>query len=221
MLVRPKCIPRSSFVLSLLVVGAAAGVGCGGSSPPAPTSTAAAVAGPVDVHCTDNGVEIKQAIGTCVVDNGTTTPSADDGGADGATSDDGGTNDGGSGVVDVGPPMYNAEGDDDDCKYHVTWTSTAVKENAGVTFDVNIMRRMDGMPATGANVQIEAYLNTHHPTPSTDVPNSESAGGNYRIGPVVFDAPGMWTVRFHFYETCSDEPEDSPHGHAAFFVDVP
>lgn len=33
--------------------------------------------------------------------------------------------------------------------------------------------------------------------------------------------PGRWMVRSHLYETCSDEPEDSPHGHAAFFVTVP
>ena len=32
---------------------------------------------------------------------------------------------------------------------------------------------------------------------------------------------GDWTVRFHFYENCNDAPEDSPHGHAAFFVHVP
>jgi hypothetical protein len=204
------------------MVGAAAVVGCGSSSP-TPTSTAAAVAGPVDMHCTDNGVEIKQAVGICMAGNGTTTSPADDGGADGGASDDGGSDDGGNsgGVSDVGPPLYNAEGDDDDCKYHVKWTSTAVKENVGVTFDVNVTRRMDGKPATGANVQIEAYLNAHHPTPSTDIPNTESAGGNYSVGPVIFDAPGNWTVRFHLYETCSDEPADSPHGHAAFFVDVP
>jgi hypothetical protein len=28
-------------------------------------------------------------------------------------------------------------------------------------------------------------------------------------------------VRFHLHENCSDVPEDSPHGHAAFYVSVP
>ena len=40
-------------------------------------------------------------------------------------------------------------------------------------------------------------------------------------GPVQFDAPGQWTVRFHLHDNCSDEPADSPHGHAAFFIGVP
>jgi hypothetical protein len=28
-------------------------------------------------------------------------------------------------------------------------------------------------------------------------------------------------VRFHFYEDCLDLLPDSPHGHAAYFIDVP
>jgi hypothetical protein len=140
---------------------------------------------------------------------------------DGGGSSDGGADDGGgSGGSTYGPTLYNAEGDDDDCKYHVSWKSTAVKENVGVFFYVNAIRRVDGKPVTGANVQVEVYID-NHPTPSTDIPNTESAGGNYKIGPIVFDEPGKWTVRFHFYETCSDQPQDSPHGHAAFFVSVP
>ena len=34
--------------------------------------------------------------------------------------------------------MFNAEGDDDDCKYHIIWTSTPVRENASVTFTVTL-----------------------------------------------------------------------------------
>jgi len=45
--------------------------------------------------------------------------------------------------------------------------------------------------------------------------------GVYSVGPVRFDQAGRWTVRFHFFETCLDAREDSPHGHAAFYVDVP
>jgi hypothetical protein len=215
-----EMIPSSSaLVLLSLAVAASAAIDCGSSNSQPATSTAAAVAGPVDMHCTENGVEIKQAIGMCVVDGGTSSAlSADDGGADGG--DDGG--DGGGGTTsDYGPTLYNAEGDDDDCKYHVTWTSTAVKENVGVTFDVTAIRRADGQPATGADVVLEVYLTLTHPTPSLDIRSTESAGGNYKVGPVIFDQPGVWTVRFHFYETCSDEPEDSPHGHAAFRVNVP
>ena len=48
----------------------------------------------------------------------------------------------------------------------------------------------------------------------------------YKVGPIRFDAAGnapghYWTVRFHLYEECNDSPEDSPHGHAAFYVSVP
>ena len=38
---------------------------------------------------------------------------------------------------------------------------------------------------------------------------------------VRFDAKGRWTVRFHLHEECADEAPDSPHGHIAFFIDVP
>jgi hypothetical protein len=234
---------RGAVLAGVVLVGAS----CGGSSPPPVTSTAAALQGPVDMHCTMNDMEIKQPIGMCVVVGGSTSAlsAADDGGADaadgalegsagdggnttvGGSASDAGASDGGDGgsacgaTADYGCTMYNAEGDDDDCKYHVSWKSTAVKENAGVTFYVTATRRADGQPATGADVQLEVYLNPYHPTPSLNIPNTESPGGNYKVGPVVFDAAGTWTVRFHFYEMCSDVPDDSPHGHAAFYVAVP
>jgi len=93
-------------------------------------------------------------------------------------------------------------------------------ENVGVTFYVTAARRADGQPATGANVQLDVTIG-NHPTPSVDIRSTESAGGNYKVGPEIFDQSGIWTVRFHFYETCSDQPKNSPHGHAAFRVNVP
>jgi hypothetical protein len=42
----------------------------------------------------------------------------------------------------------------------------------------------------------------------------------FQGGPLRFDRSGRWVVRFHFYEDCNDG-ESSPHGHIAFFVDVP
>jgi hypothetical protein len=200
-----------------LVGAALVAVGCGGTSSPAMT-TVAEVVGPADMHCTMNGMEIKQEIGMCL----TATGGGSDGGgapsqAD-AAADDGGGNNGAA--SDFGATLYNHEGEDDDCKYHVSWASTAVAENAGVTFDVTVTRRADGKPALGADVQIEAFLDDTHPTPTIDIPSKDLGGGKYRVGPVVFDAPGKWTVRFHLYETCADAP-DSPHGHAAFYVDVP
>ena len=32
--------------------------------------------------------------------------------------------DGGAPTSDYGETLFNAEGDDDDCKYHVKWTAT-------------------------------------------------------------------------------------------------
>jgi hypothetical protein len=180
-------------------------------------STAAAITGPADMHCTVGGVAVKMEIGACLM-GGSGTPTVDaanadsDGGADGGAS---------GGTSDFGATLDNAEGDDDDCKYHVSWTSTEVKENAGVTFEVTVTRLADGMPATGADVQIEAFLDTTHPTPTIVIPTNELGGGKYRVGPLVFDKPGNWTVRFHLYEMCSDQNQDSPHGHAAFYVQVP
>ena len=202
------------------------------------------------MHCTMNDMDIKQTIGMCMPSNdaapfavaltvadggapdsadGSATEAGADGGIVDAATTEGGTGgsasdagaDGGAPVSDYGPTMYNNSGSDDDCKYNVNWESTPVKENVGVTFYMNAIRRADEQPAEGANVVLEVYLNSSHPTPSTNIPNKELSGGNYIVGPVIFDAPGMWTVRFHLYEMCSDDPEDSPHGHAAFYVNVP
>ena len=40
-------------------------------------------------------------------------------------------------------------------------------------------------------------------------------------GPIQFDMPGRWLIRFHVYHTCLDLVNTSPHGHAAFFLNVP
>jgi hypothetical protein len=132
---------------------------------------------------------------------------------------------------DYGPTMFDSEGDDDDCKYHVKWTSSAISENSNVTFTVVATNKTDGTPLTGpgpttgvgagADVYIEAYLDDTHPAPLTQQSSDETTPGTYAIGPIQFDASGKWTVRYHFYEDCSDIAADSPHGHAAFYVDVP
>ena len=61
---------------------------------------------------------------------------------------------------------------------------------------------------------------------ATIAPNSgqttvEQGNGVYKVGPIQFSKSGKWIVRFHFNECCSDDPMDSPHGHAAFWVNVP
>jgi hypothetical protein len=200
---------KISSILPLVALGGAVGLAACGSNNSGPVG--GPVAGALDMHCGD----MKTQVGMCIkVGSDAAVPPASDGGAD-----DGGT--GGGTGSDFGATMDNAEGDDDDCKYHVVWTSSPVRRNTDVTFDLTVIRKFDNMPATGADVTVEAFLNDFHPTPTSDIPNMESAGGKYHVGPMQFDAMGDWTVRFHFYETCSDAPDDSPHGHAAFFVRVP
>jgi len=140
-----------------------------------------------------------------------------------------------AGSNDAGGPMYgttmlNAEGDDDDCKYHVKWTATPLCNGGATTFTLTVTRKTDGKPATGANPYTETVLPPSHlaggkPTTQEIMP------GVYTIGPVIFDqstsgcsAAAMgkcWYVRFHMFGDCEDTLDTSPHGHAAFFINVP
>jgi hypothetical protein len=117
---------------------------------------------------------------------------------------------------------YNAEADDDDCKYHVSFTTTPVRRNENVTVTVtaSLLAGSKG-PVSGAKVGIEGVI----PVPLSVLPNNgttttESSPGVYTISPVKFDKPGRWTITYHLFETCHDLV-DSPHGHASFYIDVP
>jgi hypothetical protein len=127
---------------------------------------------------------------------------------------------GAAGASDYGPTQPGSEGDGDDCKYHVKWQSTAVAQNADVTFQIVATVKKDGSSLAGAAPYAEIYLNDMHPAPNTKVSTTETTPGTYTIGPVRFDAPGSWNVRFHFEDQCNDS-ETSPHGHVAFFAKVP
>jgi hypothetical protein len=132
-----------------------------------------------------------------------------------------------------GATLYNTEGDDDDCKYHVKWSSTAIREDEDVTFTLSATYKTDGMPSPSAcsgcpvvglntqNTQAEVFFSDTHPAPITTQVVTMVNPGTYTIEPVRFDAPGRWTVRFHVFELCTDVANDSPHGHAAYYVDVP
>jgi hypothetical protein len=191
---------RARLSLLIAIPMAAVGAGCGSNNPSGPTG--GPVSGALDVHCKDaDGGVMATVIGMCMMGGG-----APDGG--------------GGAVSDYGETLYNAEGDDDDCKYHIAWTSTAVRENADVTFNLTLTKLVDMTPATGAGINAEIFLTETHPA-QPPPQATESSGGKYKVGPIRFDAPGDWTVRFHFFEDCDDAPDDSPHGHAAFFVRVP
>jgi hypothetical protein len=156
-------------------------------------------------HCKEaDGGAIKQEIGAC------TSEPADAGG---------GSADAGAGD-DYGDTLYGVEGIDDDCKYHVMYRVTPICQDEGTTFVITLTKTSDGKPATGAAPYIEATLNGLPAGVADKQKPTEKAGGVYEVGPVVFDKPGKWVARFHFFETCADA-EDSPHGHVAFFMDVP
>jgi hypothetical protein len=129
--------------------------------------------------------------------------------------------DGGVPIEEEAPPMYNASGDDDDCKYHLSFTTTPVAKNSDIFITAVVMRKSDSKPATDADVEVEGLVSPTHPIPNSDAKTVETSPGTYKIGPLRFDASGRWTVRFHLYETCNEAQEDSPHGHAGFYFDVP
>jgi hypothetical protein len=213
----------------------------------AAAATCATMGGPAtgapDSHCGSGATAQAQVTGMCVGVPGMTAPSGDDatsadavdaataGGGDDASAGADAGNDGTCGMSDYGPTIYGTSGGDDDCKYDVSWTSTPVCENGNVYFTVTVKKRAgaDGKPAllneeplTGASVTAEVYFNDC----ATIAPNSgqtttELGNGMYKVGPIQFSQSGNWVVRFHFNECCSDDPADSPHGHAAFWVSVP
>jgi hypothetical protein len=221
----------SGSAFALLFAVAVAG-GCN-SDGPGNGVTCTAPGGPAvgaqDDHCTVNGAPVVQptSLGACTP-GAAGAPAA--GGADAATGGAeaaGGaagaptTGAGGAAAPEFGAPMYGVEADDDDCKYHVSWSVTPICENGDTTFTVLLTNKVDGSAVAGANLRVDVFLTDTHIAPNAGRHTTESPDGTYTVGPVRFDQKGLWTVRFHFFENCSDESEESPHGHAAFFLDVP
>ena len=218
----------SKAILAALIA-ALAGAGCGSSNSTTTTaadSSSSAVIGPLDHHCVaaDGGLTI-QPIGVCdVLDPSLVPPNAGSCGVSfdtDAGSSGGGVDAGPASSSDYGPTMYGSAGDDDDCKYYISWVSTPIKENVDTYFAVTALRLQDMKPATCATIIPDTALTPTHPPAGPPKPSVELSPGVYKVGPIPFDAPGVWTVRFHLYEECGDSREDSPHGHAAFYVQVP
>jgi hypothetical protein len=220
--------------LASLVVSACSSNNTGTTTGPLTFDTSAAVSGPADTHCGARNQETSQAschasgpapsedAGLPVEDAASPVKDAapEEGGAsaDASAGGDAGGDNGGSGY---GPTENGSEGDDDDCKYHLKWASTKVTENTDVTFQVTVTKKTESAPLTGGNVDTETFLGDSHIAPDTKPTGKEIGGGVYQVGPIRFDQPGKWTVRFHINEACDDLLGSSPHGHAAFFVNVP
>jgi hypothetical protein len=206
---RTGLLTRALLLLPLSVLG----VACSSSSNSVVDGGAGIVQGELDNHCMGvDPVLTSQASCHVTVDAGT---SGDDGGA----SDD-------AGAAESFSVYYGSVADDDDCKYHVSFTTTPVLVNTPVTFNVTVTKLAENnAPATGADVVLESYLSTNmfHVIPNNGTVTTETPAksGKYTMKPIKFDVSGRWVVRFHFYETCDDILDDSPHGHVAFYYDVP
>jgi hypothetical protein len=171
------------------------------------------VAGDLDKHCQGaSGLMVQRTDpNTCH-----TSPSVDMG----DPSDGGGSMQ--EDEPDYGETLYNSRGYDDDCKYIVNFYSTPVRANQPVTFYVTAINAFTNSASLGAGIRAEVFLSDTHPAPNSQTMTTEQAGvGSYSVGPILFDAAGRWTVRFHLFEECLDALPESPHGHAAFYVDVP
>jgi hypothetical protein len=169
------------------------------------TCSGGPVTGAPDDHCSDDGgthlVTVDKA--QCTVDAG----------------------DEGGGGNDYGETQLGSSGYDDDCKYSVSFTVDGICESTDTFFTVTLKNAADGTPVTGgtangAQFRPEVFLDTTHPANTSKATTTETSPGVYKVGPIQFDKKGRWTVRFHFFEECTDS-ETSPHGHAAFFLDVP
>ncbi|HVZ89256.1 MAG TPA: hypothetical protein VHG72_19975 [Polyangia bacterium] len=228
---KPSAMKRAAQ--TILFGTAILAVGCSSNSNNGVTSDtpAGVVLGPLDNHCTgaDGGLTI-QTVGVCPVIDQTAVPADTSiclpvtfGASDLDAGGSGGVDAGADASVtsDYGPTMYGAAGNDDDCKYYVSWVSTPIQENADTYFTVTALRLADMQPVHCAGIRADTSLSLTHGVPAPPNPAPEIAPGVYKVGPIRFDAPGIWTERFHLFEECDDGPDDSPHGHAAFFINVP
>lgn len=238
--------PRTGFSVLLLAAGLTLAPGCSDDdddTPPPPAMCTVEgggpVAGPEDTHCNDRaGNDIAQPVGKCVHGD----PGAGGTGGEGSGDHDhaaaGAGNDhdhdhagaGGAGsehehgADEPYEIRYNDHAADDDCKYDASFSTSCLKVNTPVTLTFKLRERASGDFGSGATPDSpEIFLadNPSHISPSINITATEGPSGEYAIKPVLFDVPGRWVVRFHYFEECSDVPADSPHGHVAFYVDVP
>jgi hypothetical protein len=239
----PLSARRLGFSMLLLASGATVAPGCTSDDAAAPTPTPTChseggpVAGPEDTHCVDSkGDAIVQAIGKCVQGapgaGGTGGAGDTDHGEGGADSDHEHAGAGGAGAdhehAEGGEEpfevRYNDHAADDDCKYDTSFSTSCLEVNKPVTLTLKLRERASGNFGKGAVPNgPEIYLADEpgHISPSLGITATEGPSGQYAIKPIIFDVSGRWVVRFHYFEECSDVPEDSPHGHVAFYVDVP
>jgi hypothetical protein len=113
------------------------------------------------------------------------------------------------------------EADDDLCKYKVGWSVPAIARGRDLTFTITVRARDGAAMVRGAAPRAEAFLEEARIADVTGATSRETAPGTYAIGPIRFDTPGRWTVRWHLFATCTLAAPESPRSQVAFFVDVP
>jgi hypothetical protein len=179
--------------LLLLALPIAVAAGCGSSSPPSSGTGGSGVGGAGGANASAGGPLPGAADSHCaaipiVIVNPASCKATPEPGGD----------------AEEPAVLFNAEGNDDDCKYRVSFTTTPLDA-----------------PVTGADPSIEGTQGEFHALPNNGtITAAGTAPGTYTIGPVKFDASGAWVTRFHLFEDCADVPE-SPHGHVAFYLYVP
>src|SRR5580693_8825611 len=146
-----------------------AGSDAGADGPAMCANPGQATPGPADNHCQGQPVQVVNPA-SCHPDAG-----ADDAGGDAGPVD----------TCEFGDTMFGMEGDDDDCKYHVSWTSTPICEGAaGVIFTATVTNLTDNSPVAdvpcqcpgGYGIIVEPFIPTvadaacdnmsTHPSPS-------------------------------------------------------
>lgn len=219
-------------LLLLTATGLVSGFGCSSSNSDGNVKTnleGGAVVGALDDHCGDQvGVSDPAACSLRPGPEGEGGASGDE-----PTGAAGATDCNQTHGAAYGDTLYNSAGKDDDCKYRVSWTSTPIRKGEAVTFTVTTSNLETGEPlegigsltkSAGALTRVEPYIpceSTHFAPPADfSAPITETLPGVYEVGPIVFDKSARWALRLHFYEACFDT-ETSPHGHVAFFIDVP
>lgn len=190
---------------------------------------ATASAGVADTHCANIATQGTSAA-SCVLDGGTD----DDAGTD--AGDDAGTTTADAGACTYGTTMYGQSGDDDACKYHVEWSTTATEvcsSTSGIPIKVTLTNKSDGSPVSPLpdGLLVETFVSladggcdeqSTHAGSNTGVALTETGSGTgIYAGTVVFDTAGFWTMRFHIHEECTSGLADSPKGTAVFHLTVP
>ena len=161
----PRVVFRSSPVpglrlglLFVLLMLLAAGSGCssgdsagasgsgasgGGADAALCSAPGGPIVGTVNARCVSDGGPVAQAtdVASCHV---APTPDAGLPDANTEAGDAGEAGDAEPTASEYGDTLFNAEGDDDQCKYHVSFTSTPICKNADVSLTLTLTNRADG-----------------------------------------------------------------------------